>query len=156
MKRYVSIVGVVLVASASATAFAVVGNGPSGQLPSSSDHFVWATNGAVKTNSTSFKPVRTMQVPSDLFMNAPLEVTVSSDMRGGAALFRVVADDPAAVRNVLYPSNALFSSPGSNSYTFIIGTGGPDLKNFRIEWKRVGRKPARAAHVTAAMTAFID
>jgi hypothetical protein len=128
------------------------GNGPSGQ-GNLVDQVVWSSDGAVSTNSKQFARVPTMEVFIDSLWENPVTVDVSADMISGSARFRVKGFPST---NLLRPDAALFRGKGVSSFQFFTADGDTQFQNFEVEWKRVGKAPARAANVVATVAGEKD
>jgi len=127
-------------------------DGPSGQ-GDLTDQVVWSSDGAVSTNSKQFARVPTMEVFIDSLWENPVTVDVSADMTSGSARFRVKGFPSATV---LRPNAALFAGKGASSFQFFTADGDTQHQNFEVEWKRVGKNPARAANVVATVSGEKD
>ncbi len=131
------------------------GNGPSGQ-GELIDQVVWSSgiDQPLSTNSKEFASIPNMSFPTDSLWENPVTVDVTAEMTSGSARFRVVAD-PAVT--VLRPGETQFVGKGGATALFF--TAGSDLtqvQNFDVQWRRVGKNPARAVNVVARAVGEID
>lgn len=128
------------------------GDGPSGQGDLSAQ-VVWSSSGEVSTSSKQFARVSTTNVFIDHYWENPVTVDVSADMISGKARFRVKGFPSTGI---LRPDSAFFSGKGASSFQFFTADGDPQHQNFEIEWKQVGKAPARAANVVATVSGAKD
>lgn len=116
---------------------AVIARG--GQNGGPAENFVSNFVADISTDSKQYEPVG-LSLPSTT--NA-MSATVSAQMTKGKAKFRLV--DSLSGNPAGQPSSVLFSSKAANSFTFASPDNCPSL---RLEWKRVGDAPAKAALVS--------
>jgi hypothetical protein len=126
-----------------------VGEGGSGVESVGLQQTGW--NHGAQTTSASWQPV-----PGLAFNpNANSEtgsITVSADMRGGPAMFRVVTVRPGPDA-IAQPGPVRFNATGSQAFTFHVGIG--CAGGIRVEWQRAGTRTAKVA-AASAHVAYTD
>jgi len=120
-----------------------VGEGGSGIESVGLQQMGW--NHGAQNATTSWQPVPGLSFNP----NANSEtgsVTVSADMRGGPAMFRVVTVRPGTDA-IAQPGAVRFDATGSQAFTFHVGIG--CAGGIRVEWMRAGASTAKVAAASA-------